>query len=92
MTSTPRTIGTTVDIGTIKSDPNRISFMVFNKHASAIVYMKEGSEVSADNGIPIYPKGNVGLVLIEDGKSVQEQWSFISDTATTPIVIFEGRE
>lgn len=90
MTSWAKTIGTTVDIRTIQADPNRISFNVFNKHATAIVYMKEGSEVSADNGIPVYPGGNAGLTLRDDGKTVTEAWSMISDTADTPIVIFEG--
>ena len=52
--------------------------------------MKEGNEVSATNGIPIYPQGNVSLNLLEDGDAVKEAWSFISDTITTPIVIFEG--
>ena len=92
MTSWAKTIGTTVDRKTIQSDPNRVSFAVFNKHGTAIVYMKEGSEVSVANGIPIYPGGNVGLSLREDGKSVQESFSMISDTVTTPIVIFEGSE
>lgn len=90
MASFPKTIGTTIDIRTISVDRNRKSFAVFNKHATAIVYMKEGGEVSADNGIPIYPKGNMSLNTLEDGDTVKEAWSFISDTASTPIVIFEG--
>jgi len=52
--------------------------------------MKEGREVSAENGIPVYPQGNVSLNLLEDGDSVKDAWSLISDTAATPIVIFEG--
>lgn len=90
MASFPRTIGTTVDIRTIAVDKNRKSLSIFNLHATAVVYMKEGGEVSSSNGIPIYSKGNISLTLTEDGKSVQEAWSFISDTANTPIVIFEG--
>lgn len=91
MTSKPRTIELTVDVGTLRADPMRKSFAIFNKHASAIVYIKEGSQVSAASGIPIYPKGNLSINLVEDGETVQEQWSTISDTASTPIVIFEGR-
>lgn len=90
MTSWAKTIGTTVDIRTIQADPTRKSFAVFNKHATAILYMKEGGEVSTENGIPIYPTGNVSLSLEEDGKTVQEAWSLISDTALTGVVIFEG--
>lgn len=67
-----------------------MSFAVFNKHATAILYMKEGKEVSTINGIPIYPKGNVSLNYIEDGDTIREEWSMISDTADTPIVVFEG--
>ena len=90
MTSWAKTLGTTIDIRTIQADPKRISFAVFNKHATAIAYMKEGGQVSTSNGIPIYPTGSVAVTLEEDGKSVQEAWSFISDTANTDIVIFEG--
>lgn len=90
MTSTPRTIGITPSIAAIKANPNRISLAIFNKHATAIIYMKEGGRVSAASGIPVYPTGNVSLNEREDGKTVQEAWSLISDTADTPIVIFEG--
>lgn len=92
MASYPRTIGTTVDIKTVSVDFNRKSLAVFNKHPTAIVYMKEGREVSAENGLPIYPTGNVSLSVVEDGDSVKEAWSFISDTPLTGIVIFEGSE
>lgn len=90
MTSWARTIGTAVDIRTIQADPTRKSLAIFNKHATAIVYMKEGGEVSTSNGIPIYPKGNISLNTLEDGETVQEAWSTVSDTADTGIVIFEG--
>jgi len=52
--------------------------------------MKEGGRVSAASGIPIYPTGNISINLIEDGSTVTENWSLISDTPDTPIVIFEG--
>lgn len=90
MTSWAKTIGTEIDIKTIQSDPKRISFAIFNKHTSAIMYVKEGSEVSTLNGIPVYPNGNVSLTYLEDGDTVREAWSTISDTPNTPIVIFEG--
>lgn len=90
MTSFGKEIGTSVDIRTVQVDESRKSLAVFNKHATAIVYMKEGNTVDTTNGIPIYPKGNTSLNFLEDGASVKEAWSFISDTADTPIVIFEG--
>jgi len=92
LTSWATLIGTSVDIRTIQADPNRTSFAVFNKHATAIVYIKEGGEVSADNGIPVYATGNVSLSFREDGSTVQEAWSMISDTVDTPITVFEGSE
>jgi len=92
VTSYSKTIGTTVDIRTIVVDKSRKSFAVFNKHATAIVYMKEGGQVSPTSGIPIYPTGNLSLSVVEDGKTVKEAWSFISDTINTGIVIFEGFE
>lgn len=90
MTSTPHTIGLTIDIGTLKADPKRSSFAVFNLHATAVLYIKEGKEVSTGNGIPVYPNGNISLNYNEDGDTVREEWSMISDTATTPVRVFEG--
>lgn len=90
MGSFTKTIGTDVDIRTIAVDRNRKSLAVFNKHATAIIYMKEGGQVSTASGIPIYPLGNISLSLAEDGKTVQEAWSMTSDTANTGVVIFEG--
>ena len=90
MTSTAHTIGTTVDIATIKADPNRTSLTIFNKHATATLYMKEGREVSVGNGIPIYSKGNVSLTYQHDGQTVRESWSLISDAVSTGVIIFEG--
>ncbi|GAI17891.1 unnamed protein product [marine sediment metagenome] len=90
MTSWAKTIGTTIDIRTISADPARLSFAVFNKHATATLYIKEGREVSAENGIPVYAKGNVSLSYIEDGETVREVWSMVSDTVDTPMVVFEG--
>lgn len=91
MASYSRIIGMTEDIQTIKVDENRKSLAVFNTHTTAIVYMKEGGSVGLLNGIPIYPQGNISLNLREDGKSVQEPWSLISDTITTRVIIFEGQ-
>lgn len=91
MASYSRIIGTTEDIQTIKVDRNRKSLAIFNTHTTAIVFMKEGSSVGILNGIPIYPQGNVSLNLLEDGKSVQDSWSLISNTITTRVIIFEGQ-
>jgi len=86
-----KTIGTTCVRKVISVDPNRKSLAVFNKHATNTLYTKEGGEVSVDNGIPIYGKGNLSLNALEDGDSVKEAWSFISSGADTEIIIFEGQ-
>lgn len=89
MTSTPHTIGTTSTI-VANISPKRTSLSIFNTHATAIVYIKEGRGASSTNGIPIYPKGNVSITELEDSLQVKEQYSAISDTASTVIVVFEG--
>lgn len=91
MTSTPRTIGTTMTIRAIQADGLRKSLTFFNTHATAIVYAKEGGSVGLLNGIPIYPQGSLGVSLEDDGKSVTEPWSLISDTADTRVIVFEGQ-
>lgn len=91
MASYSRIIGTTEDIQTIKVDENRKSLAIFNTHGTAVVYMKEGSSVGLLNGLPIYPNGNLSLNLLEDGKTVHEAWSLISDTPATRVIIFEGQ-
>jgi len=90
VTSFAKTIGIAVDIRTLPADPKRTSFAVFNKHATAILYLKEGSQVSTSNGIPVYPKGSMGVTYEEDGESVRESWSMVSNSADTEIIVFEG--
>lgn len=91
MASYSRIIGTTKDIRTIKVDLNRKSLGIFNTHGANILYIKEGGSVGVLNGIPIYPLGNLTLNLEQDGKSVQEEWSMISDGLATRVIIFEGQ-
>ncbi|GAG65144.1 unnamed protein product [marine sediment metagenome] len=91
MASYSRIIGLTSEKHVIKTDANRKSISIFNTHATATIYIKEGSSVGILNGIPIYPFGNIGLNIREDGKAVQEPWSIISDTALTRVIIFEGQ-
>lgn len=90
MTTTPLTIGLTESKIASGILTNRMSLAFFNTHSTAIVYVKDGKGVSATNGVPVYPKGNVSLNLIEDGETVFEEWWAISDTASTGLVVFEG--
>lgn len=91
MTSTPHTISTTSTIFAY-ADKTRTSLTIFNTHASAICYIKEGREASSANGIPILPSSYVAISELEDGVEVKEQWAIISDTATTLIRVFEGHK
>lgn len=90
MTSTAFTVGTTRVI-IIRADSKRKSFAVFNTHATNTVYIKEGSEVSTSNGLPVYSNGNLSMNELEDGESVKNQWVAISDGAGSSLRVFEGQ-
>jgi len=84
-----------LSVGTTQTDlvntmKLRKSLTIFNTHATAILFFKEGGEVSTSNGIPIYPGGYAGLTFREDGEYVQERFVIVSDTATTPCIVVEG--
>jgi len=89
MPSRSLSVGTT-QVDLVNSLQSRVSLTIFNTHASAIVYFKEGSEVSATNGIPVYPGGSVSITELEDGELVKERFVIISDTATTTLIIAQG--
>ncbi|GAG73522.1 unnamed protein product [marine sediment metagenome] len=90
MTSTPIEVGTTIVIAPIRANPNRISLTVMNLDGAAVVYIKEGKNVGAANGMPIYANGNWGITKRDDGTSVTEEYSLISDTLATQVRFFEG--
>lgn len=81
----PIVVGTTVK-RLVDADLDRTSIGFANIHASAILYIGDSVEVTADNGFPIDPKTityfNAGL-----GDRPDAAWYAISDTATTPIRI-----
>jgi hypothetical protein len=83
----PRSIGTTQS-KILDRQPLRTSLAITNNHASAIVYFRFGEGVDAVNGWPIRSYGSVTLKIPEDDPT-KEVWA-ISDTATTPIVVYEG--
>lgn len=68
----------------------RTSLTIFNTHATAILYFKEGGEVSSTNGIPIKAGQSGGITFIDDGEYVWERFVIISDTANTGVVVVEG--
>ena len=82
-------------VGTTQQDlvnVNRVrqSLTVFNTHATATLYVKEGGEVSTSNGIPVYAGGFIGMTFEEDGEYVWERFVIISDTASTTYIVVEG--
>lgn len=81
----PIVVGTSV-VRLVAADPARTSVGFANTHTTAILYIGDSPEVTADNGFPIDPKTvtyfNTGL-----GDRPDAAWYGISDTATTPIRI-----
>lgn len=83
------TVGTTqADLAAVAR--TRRSLTIFNTHATATLYVKEGSEVSSTNGIPIPPQGHLGITFEGDGEYVWERFVIISNTASTGVVVVEG--
>jgi hypothetical protein len=74
----------------VEANRNRVSITVFNTHSSATLYIKEGSEVSSTNGIPVYSGGSAGITFREDGELVFERFVIISDTADTTVIVVVG--
>lgn len=66
----------------------RTSLVIMNLDAVAIVYVRFKKGVVAANGIPIYPTGSMSLKIPEDDPTF-DVWA-IADTATTPIIVYEG--
>lgn len=89
MPSRGDSVGTTLE-ELVMANPKRVSLTIFNTHASNTLYFKEGREVSATNGIPVYSGGNVGITLRDDGEYVKERFVIIADGASTTYVVVEG--
>lgn len=90
MPSRPINVGTTQE-DLAKVDRTRTSLTIFNTHATQILYVKEGGEVSADNGIPIYAGGSLGITYRDDGEYVWERFVIIADGANTTGIVVEGK-
>lgn len=83
----PHTVGTT-EVKIASRQPARTSIVVINHHGTATVYIRFSKGVSVTNGLPIYSYGNISLKIPEDDPT-REIWA-ISDTATTPVKVYEG--
>ena len=89
MPSRSGSVGTTQQ-DLVNSLKVRRSITVFNTHATATLYIKEGGSVTSSNGIPVYAGGYISITLEEDGEYVTERFVIISDTASTTYIVVEG--
>ena len=87
MSVVPFSTGLT-EIKIAERSKHRTSLVVMNLDAVAIVYVRFRKGVVATNGIPIGPNGSMSLAIPEDDPTM-DVWA-IADTATTPVIVYEG--
>lgn len=90
MTTTPYPV-TTAERRVANVNPTRKSLAFFNLDGANIAYVRDGKGAATVNSIPVYPRGNVSLNLLEDGETVKADWWAVGDGALT-LVVFEGIE
>ena len=83
-------IDAAAQVDLVKSDRRRKSLTLFNTHATQLLYFKEGSNVSAANGIPVRPNQVVGITFEDDGELVFERFVIISSGPATTGILVEG--
>lgn len=67
----------------------RTSVVIYNNHATQIVYWSDTKGVSADNGFPIAPSGgNISLKIPEDDPT--QPAFLIANGADTDVRIYAG--
>ena len=66
----------------------RTSLVIQNNDAVAAVYVRFRKGVTAGNGLRIGPGGVLSLAVPEDDPTM-DAWA-IADTATTPVIVYEG--
>jgi len=74
-------------------NPYRTSINIENRHATAIIYidvMPPGGITVSNASIRVLPNESCQILEIEDGDMVHEEWGVVSDTAATPVAVFEG--
>lgn len=82
-------VGTTQE-ELVKLDLNRKSLTIFNTHASATLYFKEGNDVSSSNGIPVKANQTVGITFRDDGELVFQRFMIVASGASTTGIAVEG--
>ncbi|GAI39729.1 unnamed protein product [marine sediment metagenome] len=84
----PYTVGTAVAVKIASVSETRTALVVVCNHAAATIYIRFSKGVAIANGLPIFGKGSLSLVIPEDDPT-SEVWC-ISDTLATPVVVYEG--
>jgi hypothetical protein len=86
------TVGTTPRI-LVGRDPYRLSINLENRSSTATVYCdnKPPDGLTITNAsIRILPNESAQIIKEEDGDTVNDEWSIVSDTAGTSVGVFEG--
>ncbi|GAJ07998.1 unnamed protein product [marine sediment metagenome] len=87
MSVVPFSIGLT-ELKIAERSEFRTSLVIQNNDAVAIVYVRFRKGVTAGNGLRLAPGASMSLRVPEDDPTM-DTWS-ISDTATTPVIVYEG--
>lgn len=78
----------TSQVTLLKRNEARSAVLICNTHVSAIVYVSDSGSVSTTDGFPIFPKTTI-LLSFNEGVEVENKIVAISDTATTPVAVWE---
>ena len=82
-----RSIGTT-EVRLISSNPVRTGLVLYNNHATQVIYLNRSQGVSTTNGFPIPAGGSVVMKIPEDDPR-GELWA-IADGAATDLRFVES--
>mgnify|MGYP001328265274 CR=1 FL=1 len=70
----------------VMAQESRTSLVIYNNHASAVIYV--GAKAQNFAGFPIQPRGSISFKIPEDDPT-GDLWC-ISDTAATDVRVYEG--
>ncbi|GAI67701.1 unnamed protein product [marine sediment metagenome] len=77
-----------LNVQVLEANPNRTSYILYNNHATQIIYLRRSKGVSTVNGFPLPPGGSLAFKIPEDDVS-GELWA-IADGAATDLRFIES--
>ena len=86
--ATKRVTAGTAKATLVERNEARSAILIHNAHATAIIYVSDEGDVSANDGFPIQPKTTL-LLSYNEGIEVEKKMVVISDTATTYVHVWE---